>query len=86
MAKKKKLLDSMIIKKRIDELAQEFVLLSVQAKKMSSEGSSDEEIDNVYIQMANVFDQLQGIVEKELRIQNPELKDLFDALLHFRSM
>jgi hypothetical protein len=81
---KKKLLDTNIIKDRLDALTKEFVLMSHKAKSMADEGATNEEIDEIYIEIAYLYKDIRDLVDKELREQNPDLISFFECLVQLQ--
>ena len=82
--KKAKLLDTRAIKTKLDELSIQLVLLNKQSRDMNDAQEPQDDIDEIYLQMADVYIAMRDCVDIQLRQENPSLVSLFDALVHFK--
>ncbi len=78
--KKARLLRTTIIKQQLDDLCVTFVMLSNEAQKRYDDKVDENEIDEIYMEMAIVYRKMCNLVENELKQQNPTLVELFETL------
>ena len=83
--KKTKLLNTMIVKRKLDEMTNQFVLLNHTLKQLNDNNADPEDSDDVALQMAELYADICNLVDRELREQNPNLNSLFDCLIHLKS-
>jgi len=68
------------IEKKLEQKVEEFYVLGRLAKQLSREGKQQEEVDEIYIQMAQICHELRA-VELVFKALYPVLSELSDQLI-----
>ena len=82
----KKIKDPLLIEMEINTLADEFFTIMGECRRLQNEEDvvDEEELDQMYIRMAEIVQELGVTGRKALVAEHPELKFLFRDLNKFR--